>query len=62
MHDGEIVIRSNKASKNLPKQVSANIVSELDISKIEDILVEFLDVYGYAADTKKSRGGGIKNL
>ena len=50
MHGGEILIRSNKAPKNLPKQVSINIASEQDISKIADILKEFSSTFDVTMD------------
>ncbi|MGI6777732.1 MAG: glutamate synthase, partial [Acetivibrionales bacterium] len=36
--------------KNLPKQVSVSIVSKPDISKIEDLLLEFSDVFSITMD------------
>lgn len=50
MHGGEIFIRSIKEPKNLPKQVSVNMASEEDISRIKDILTEFSDIFGITMD------------
>ena len=50
MHGGEIFIRSSKAPKNLPKQVSLSIASDSDKSRIKDILVEFSDLFGITMD------------
>lgn len=46
MHGGEIFIRSSKAPKNLPKQVSVNVAEEADIRRIEDVLAEFSVLFG----------------
>lgn len=46
MHGGEIFIRSSKAPKNLPKQVSVNKADDSDINRIMDILCEFSEVFG----------------
>jgi glutamate synthase domain-containing protein 3 len=50
MHGGEIFIRTNKALKNLPKQVEINEAGENDIRKIKGILREFSDVFGGSMD------------
>lgn len=46
MHGGEIFIRSSVIPKNLPKQVSVNKASDIDIGKIIDILREFSELFG----------------
>ncbi len=50
MHGGEIFIRSSKAPKNLPKQVSASVANKDDIKGIEDILAEFSDLFGVSME------------
>lgn len=50
MHGGEIFIRTNKVPKNLPKQVSVSMAGESDMSRIEDVLAEFSDVFSIAMD------------
>jgi glutamate synthase domain-containing protein 3 len=50
MHGGEIFIRSSCPPQNLPEQVSVNIASEQDISKIEDILIEFSNIFAVNMD------------
>ncbi|MGI6122720.1 MAG: glutamate synthase [Acetivibrionales bacterium] len=46
MHGGEIFLRSSKAPKNLPRQVSVSIAGESDKGRINDILTEFSDLFG----------------
>lgn len=46
MHGGEIFIRSSKAPKNLPKQVSVNIADESNKDRIKDVLLEFSELFG----------------
>ncbi|NMB97484.1 MAG: glutamate synthase, partial [Clostridiaceae bacterium] len=55
MHGGEILIRSDKTPKNLPKQVSINVASKQDISRIENILEEFSSLFGVTMDEILSR-------
>jgi len=50
MHGGEIFIRSGKAPKSLPKQVSMSLADDSDISRIKDILAEFSKVFGVDMD------------
>ena len=45
MHGGEIFIRSSKAPKNLPKQVSLSKAGDADIGRITDILHEFSKLF-----------------
>jgi glutamate synthase domain-containing protein 3 len=50
MHGGEIFIRSSKAPKNLPKQVSVNIADESDKDRIRNVLTEFSQLFGRTMD------------
>jgi glutamate synthase domain-containing protein 3 len=50
MHGGEIYIRSSKAPKNLPKQVSASVASDEHMKSITDVLAEFSDLFGISMD------------
>lgn len=46
MHGGEIFIRSSKAPKNLPRQVTMSQANDEDIKRIEDVLSEFSGLFG----------------
>ncbi len=51
MHGGEIYLRTDKAPENLPKQVSLSQATSEDISKITDILEEY--VHDFELDLKE---------
>lgn len=50
MHGGEIFIRTEKAPKDLPKQVILSKANDEDIARIKDVLLEYADIYGTNMD------------